>query len=130
MDTAKLESLLVRLETAVAKLEGRGGAAAPAAGGDSSADAASTRCSSFLLSFFRAISVRPSLITQHGWTRRSSPSSTHQLPSETTSQKWAPLFKKSSTRRRPSSSLPQNIPNPPTVTSKRSSNRRSKQLLA
>ena len=42
MDTAKLESLLVRLETAVSKLEGRGGAAAPAASGDS-ADAASTR---------------------------------------------------------------------------------------
>jgi len=43
MDTAKLESLLVRLETAVAKLEGRGGsAAAPASSGDHS-DAASTR---------------------------------------------------------------------------------------
>lgn len=42
MDTAKLESLLVRLETAVAKLEGRGGsAAAPASSGDHS-DAAST----------------------------------------------------------------------------------------
>ncbi|CAG5105109.1 Oidioi.mRNA.OKI2018_I69.chr1.g1842.t2.cds [Oikopleura dioica] len=60
MDTAKLESLLVRLETAVAKLEGRaGGAAAPAAGGDSSADAASTSPSFLDYSAWLDSSIKP-----------------------------------------------------------------------
>jgi adenylyl cyclase-associated protein len=64
MDTAKLESLLVRLETAVAKLEGRGGGAAPAASGDS-ADAGSTRYYHFAFSVINMSS--PSFLDYTAW---------------------------------------------------------------